>query len=45
LFGTDFAFRTALQTIEGIEKSGVFNAQELRALGSGNGRKLLGLPA
>jgi predicted TIM-barrel fold metal-dependent hydrolase len=45
LFGTDFAFRTALQTIEGIEKGGVFNAQELRALGSGNGRKLLGLPA
>ena len=45
LFGTDFAFRTALQTIEGIEKSGVLNAQELRALGSGNGRKLLGLPA
>jgi len=33
LFGTDFAFRTALQTIEGIEKSGVFNAQELRARG------------
>ena len=45
LFGTDFAYRTALQTIEAIEKGGVFNAQELRALGGGNGRKLLGLPA
>ncbi len=45
LFGTDFAFRTALQTIEGIEKGGVFNARELRALGDGNGRKLLGLRA
>jgi predicted TIM-barrel fold metal-dependent hydrolase len=45
LFGTDYSFRTALQTIEGIEKSGAFNAQELRAVSYGNGRRLLGLRA
>jgi predicted TIM-barrel fold metal-dependent hydrolase len=45
LFGTDYSFRTALQTIEGIQKGGVFNAQELRSVGYANGRKLLGLRA
>ncbi len=46
MFGTDYAFRTAKETIEAIEASHVFNAAELSAIGSGNARKLLpNLPA
>ena len=41
MFGTDYAFRTALETITAIEKSKVFTADELKAIGSGNARALL----
>jgi predicted TIM-barrel fold metal-dependent hydrolase len=46
MFGTDYAFRTAKETIDAIEASHVFNAAELAAIGSGNARKLMpNLPA
>jgi len=41
LFGTDYWFRTAVETAKGLDTCGVFNAQELQAINRGNARKLL----
>ena len=43
VFGSDYPYRTALETVVGLRDGGVFNAAELRAIGSGNVRSLLGL--
>ena len=41
LFGTDFPFRTAVETGKGLTTCGVFNAQELEAIDRGNALRLL----
>lgn len=42
-FGTDLPHRTQLESREGVEKSGIFNAQELKGIADGNVRRLLKL--
>jgi len=41
VFGTDFPFRTAVETSNGLTTCGVFNAQELEAIDRGNALRLL----
>jgi predicted TIM-barrel fold metal-dependent hydrolase len=41
VFGTDFPFRTAVETGKGLTTCGVFNAQELEAIDRGNALRLL----
>jgi predicted TIM-barrel fold metal-dependent hydrolase len=41
LFGTDFPYRTAEEHARGLESCGLFNAEELRAVASGNALRLL----
>jgi predicted TIM-barrel fold metal-dependent hydrolase len=41
VFGTDFPFRTAVETGKGLATCGVFNAQELEAIDRGNAMRLL----
>lgn len=44
LFGTDYPYRSAALTFQGVVASGAFTARELRAVGGDNARTLLGLP-
>jgi predicted TIM-barrel fold metal-dependent hydrolase len=41
VFGTDFPFRTAVETSKGLTTCGVFDAQELEAIDRGNAMRLL----
>ena len=41
VFGTDFPFRTAVETGKGLTTCGVFDAQELEAIDRGNALRLL----
>ena len=41
VFGTDFPYRTIAEHVEGLKKSGVFNAVELRAIYRNNAIGLL----
>jgi predicted TIM-barrel fold metal-dependent hydrolase len=41
VFGTDFPFRTAVETGKGLVTCGVFSAQELEAINRGNALRLL----
>ena len=41
VFGTDFPFRTAVETGKGLTTCGVFNAQELEAIDRGNAMRIL----
>jgi predicted TIM-barrel fold metal-dependent hydrolase len=41
LFGTDYPFRSAGETGQGLVSSGVFNAAELRAVNRENAQRLL----
>ena len=41
VFGTDFPFRTAVETGKGLTTCGVFNAEELKAIDRGNALRLL----
>ena len=43
LFGTDYPFTTMGDHVRGLQTSGVFNAEELRAVAGGNAARLLGL--
>ncbi len=44
VFGTDMPHRTQLESREGVEKSGIFSAADLKAIGDSNIRRLLSLP-
>lgn len=44
LFGTDYPYRGAQETWDGVRHGGVFSATELRAIGFGNARRLLRMP-
>jgi predicted TIM-barrel fold metal-dependent hydrolase len=41
VFGTDFPFRTAAEHVTGLEASGAFTADELRAIYRDNPQRLL----
>jgi predicted TIM-barrel fold metal-dependent hydrolase len=41
LFGTDFPWLTSAHHVKGLTESGVFSAEELRAIDSGNALKIL----
>jgi predicted TIM-barrel fold metal-dependent hydrolase len=41
LFGTDYWFRTAVETARGLDNNQVFSADELAAINRGNAEKLL----
>jgi predicted TIM-barrel fold metal-dependent hydrolase len=41
LYGTDYWYRTAVESIRGLTTSKVFNAQELRAIQRGNAERIL----
>ena len=41
VFGTDWPYLTTEEHVTGLEKSGVFSAQELEAIGRGNALKLM----
>jgi predicted TIM-barrel fold metal-dependent hydrolase len=45
LFGTDFPFTTMVDHVRGLQSSGVFNTEELRAIAGDNVTRLLGLSA
>jgi predicted TIM-barrel fold metal-dependent hydrolase len=45
LFGSDYPFRTIEETWVGINKTGIYNPRELKAIGGDNARKLFNLPA
>ena len=42
VFGTDFPFRTTVETAKGLDTCGVFNVAEIRAINRENALKLLG---
>jgi len=41
LFGTDYWYRTAQETVQGLTTCKVFNAEELRAINRGNAERIL----
>ena len=41
LFGSDYFYRTATETVDALRHCGVFNAQELEQVGSGNAAMVL----
>ena len=43
LFGTDYFYRTAVETVRGIETCGAFSGAELDAIARGNAARLFGL--
>ena len=42
VFGTDYPYRTAAETYDGMRGTGVFTAAEMRQIGQGNMQRLLG---
>jgi predicted TIM-barrel fold metal-dependent hydrolase len=44
VFGTDYFYRTAVETVRGLETCGAFGRAELDAIAHGNATRLLGLP-
>jgi len=45
LFGTDYFYRTAKETVEALRHCGVFDVGELEQVGSGNAGRLLSRPS
>ncbi|MCC7462758.1 MAG: amidohydrolase [Gammaproteobacteria bacterium] len=45
VFGTDYFYRTAAETVQGLESCGVFDGAELDAVAHGNAARLLRLEA
>lgn len=41
LYGTDYWYRTAVESVRGLTTSKVFNAEELRAINRGNAERIL----
>ena len=41
LYGTDYWYRTAVESVEGLNTSKVFKAEELRAINRGNAERIL----
>jgi predicted TIM-barrel fold metal-dependent hydrolase len=44
VFGTDYFYRTAAETVRGLETCGAFGRADLDAIAHGNAARLLGLP-
>jgi predicted TIM-barrel fold metal-dependent hydrolase len=43
VFGTDYFYRTAVETVRGLETCGAFSGAELDAIARGNAARLFGL--